>query len=169
MPLYQLTLLILIPPASMTPGSSLTMTLKTAPSPMPTVTSSPVQVNHADYYSTSGKPSLVPLSSTSISFTSSRLYLLLPLPLLRLFSFFVFCSPLHIINSLNSTPSSTQPTPSTTPTYTNLLSYLFSPAKWNRFFVILSTAPSITLPAMSSKTRKQSFLTAAVLIAPALS
>lgn len=53
LPLYQLALLILIPPASMTPGSSLTTTLKTAPSPMPTVTSSPVQVNHADYYSTS--------------------------------------------------------------------------------------------------------------------
>lgn len=91
LPLYQLALLILIPPASMTPGSSLTRTLKTAPSPMPTVTSSPVQINHADYYSTSGKPSLVPLSSTPISFTSS-LYLLLPLPLLQLFSLFAHLS-----------------------------------------------------------------------------
>ena len=43
--------------------------------------------------------------------------------------------------SFRNTPSSTRPRPSTTTNPTDILNTLFSPAKWDRFFVIPATAP----------------------------
>lgn len=64
--------------------------------------------------------------------------------------------------SLNVTPSSTRSRPSTTPTSINFLSTLFSRAKWDRFLVIPSRAPSsertLLFQQCLPKASRQSFL-----------
>lgn len=101
---------------------------------------------------------LSPAQSSSFTTSSSLITVLQP-----------FCPTLHSTNPLHTAPSF-HPCPSTILTPTNLLSTLLCPVKWDQFFVILSTAPNLTIPSSSnnaSKTNKQ-FPSPAVLIVHAL-
>ena len=118
------------PSDSLTPGSPLTTapnTATTTPYSMPTSTVVNTQPPREIPTLPSCSTALPPQPSTSTTPSSLTLQ--------------PYCPPLHNTTSLKTTPSSTRPRPSTTPISTTILNTLFSPAKWDRFFVIPPTAP----------------------------
>lgn len=68
-----------------------------------------------------------------------------------------YCPPPCRTTPFHTTPSSSRPHPSSTSTSANLLGALFSPAMWDRFFVI-SPQPPILRIEVPPETGRQSYL-----------